>query len=521
MHKRISVLLSLCFLLWALPALAEWTADTAWVRTYNGPASSDDWAEAIAVDDSGYVYVTGHSFGSGTGRDYATIKYKPDGDTAWVRRYNNASVNGDDWGEAIAVDGSGNVCVTGFSSGGSGTRDDYLTIRYLPDGRIAKLWPQRYDGTGNYYDDAWAIAVDGSGNIYVTGASYGSGTSYDYATIKYYPYGTAAWEKRYDGGSHDDDRASDVAVDDSGYVYVTGASYDTPTSYDYVTIKYEPDGDTAWVRRYNGTGNDEDKAYAIAVDGFGNVYVTGWSVGSGQSRDYLTIKYLPNGDIAPGWPERYDGPASSRDEAYDIAVDGSGNVCVTGLSQGNYCTIKYHFNGDTAWVRTYNGPANRLDISRAVALDDSGNVYVTGMSPKARGQFIDNLDYATIKYYPDGETDWINRYNGTADSLDNAFGIAVDDSGNVYVTGYSVVLGRNLDYATVKYIPMEFLRGDVTGDGDVTIADILYLINYLHRGGVPPYPWEAGDADCDGDVDDDDVDYLIDYLFRGGPPPIC
>ncbi|MGB2988690.1 MAG: SBBP repeat-containing protein, partial [Candidatus Zixiibacteriota bacterium] len=122
--------------------------------------------------------------------------------------------------------------------------------------------------------------------------------------------------------------------------------------------------DTAWVRRYNGPGNSDDEAYAIAADGSGNVYVTGRSRGSGTLYDYATIKHYPDGDTA--WVRRYNGPVNSHDEAYAIAVDGSGNVYVTGLSVGSgtlydYATIQYYANGDTAWVRRYNGPGNDLD----------------------------------------------------------------------------------------------------------------------------------------------------------------
>jgi hypothetical protein len=123
MLNRLLTLLSL--VLWALPAVAQ-DVDTAWVRIYNGTGDNSDYAYAIAVDAIGNVCVTGQSWGSGTAYDYATIKYDSNGDTAWVRRYNNVSGNGSDGATAIAVDGGNNVCVTGYSWNGANT--DYVTI---------------------------------------------------------------------------------------------------------------------------------------------------------------------------------------------------------------------------------------------------------------------------------------------------------------------------------------------------------------------------------------------------------
>ena len=116
-------------------------------------------------------------------------------------------------------------------------------------------------------DEATAIAVDGSGNVYVTGGSYGSGTYYDYATIKYNSSGDTMWVRRYNGPGNSYDEATAIAVDSSGNVYVTGWSYSLGTGYDYATIKYNSSGDTMWVRRYNGPGNSDDEATAIAVEG--------------------------------------------------------------------------------------------------------------------------------------------------------------------------------------------------------------------------------------------------------------
>src|SRR5574341_1099426 len=162
--------------------------------------------------------------------------------------------------------------------------------------QVDTVWVRRYDGPGNGNDEASALAVDNSGNVYVTGRSVGSGTDYDYATIKYAPNGDTLWVRRYNGPGNLYDDASALAVDNSGNVYVTGGSWGSGTYSDYATIKYAPNGDTQWVRRYNGPGNWVDEASALAVDNFGNVYVTGGSSGSGLYSDYATIEYAPNGD---------------------------------------------------------------------------------------------------------------------------------------------------------------------------------------------------------------------------------
>jgi hypothetical protein len=358
--------------------------------------------------------------------------------------------------------------------------------------------------------------VDGSGNVYVTGRS--EGTSYDYATIKYDSAGNELWEKRYNGPGNGIDWAFAIAVDGSGNVYVTGGSGGSGTSDDYATIKYDPDGNELWVTRYNSPANFGDYARAIAVDGSENVYVTGGSGGSGTSQDYATIKYDSAGNEL--WVRRYNSPGNSDDEAYAIAVDGSGNVYVTGDSRGSetfydYATIKYDLAGNELWVRRYNRLGYSEDRAYAIAVDGSGNVYVTGES----GGWGTGSDYATIKYDPTGNQLWEKRYNGPpGNDEDKAYAIAVDGSGNVYVTGYSGGSLTSDDYATIKYI--QFLRGDANNDKKVNVSDVVYLINYLFKGGPAPLPAPiVGDANCDGKVTVADVVYLINYLFKGGPLP--
>ncbi|MBK7160176.1 MAG: SBBP repeat-containing protein [Ignavibacteria bacterium] len=150
---------------------------------------------------------------------------------------------------------------------------------------------QRYNGTGNLSDGANSIAVDGSGNVFVTGSSTGSGTDFDYATLKYNSSGILQWLKRYNGPINSSDYANSIALDGSGNVYVTGQSPGSGLSYDYTTIKYNSSGDSVWVKRYNGPANSTDNANSIALDGSGNVFVTGQSEGSGTGTDYATVKY--------------------------------------------------------------------------------------------------------------------------------------------------------------------------------------------------------------------------------------
>ncbi|MEO0253187.1 MAG: SBBP repeat-containing protein, partial [candidate division WOR-3 bacterium] len=180
---------------------------------------------------------------------------------------------------------------------------------------------------------------------------------------------------------------------------MTGKSLGSGTWFDYATLKYNSAGTYLRVRRYNGPSNGDDMAYAIAVDASGNVYVTGGSRGSGTRLDYATIKYNSAGDTV--WVRRYNGPADTIDVAYAIAVDADSNVYVTGKSYGSgthhydYATIKYNSAGDTVWVRRYNGPADTIDVAYAIAVDVDSNVYVTG---KSYGSGTHHYDYATIKY---------------------------------------------------------------------------------------------------------------------------
>ncbi len=415
-----------------------------WVAEYNGPGNSSDYAQAIAADGSGNVYVTGYGYGANGGYNYLTVKYNSSGQQQWVAEYNKL---GTDNANAIAVDGSGNVYVTGYGYGATGYYN-YLTVKYNSSGQ--QQWVAEYDGTGNYNDYAYDIAVDGSGNVYVTGYGRGSSGFNNYLTVKYNSSGQQQWVAEYNGPGNSNDYANDMAVDGSGNVYVTGYGRGSSSNNDYLTVKYNSSGQQQWFAEYNGPGNGYDYAQAIAVDGSGNVYVAGYGRSTyGGYYNYLTVKYNSSGQQQ--WVAEYNGPGNSLDYAYDIAVDASGYVYVFGYSYGletyvDYTAIKYNSNGQQQWEARFNTSRSE-DYGQRVTMDGSGNVYVTGYG---RGP-NNNNDYITIKYNPSGETLWARYYNGPGNSHDYANAIAVDGSGNVYVTGYGNGTSGNDNYLTVKY----------------------------------------------------------------------
>ena len=262
------------------------------MQYYNGPGNSEDTATSLAVDATGNVYVTGKSTGSGSLFDYATIKYSDEGDELWVARYNGPA-NQDDTATQVIVDAAGNIYVTGGSKG-SGSNFDFATIKYSPDG--SELWTARYNGPANKIDQAVGLALDSAGNVIVVGSSEVVAAKSDYVTLKYTTDGDPLWVARYNGPALDDDRAFALALDPAGDIYVTGTSKTSSTGYDIVTVKYNTtDGSEAWVSGFNSSGTVNDTGVAVGVDSQFNVYVGG----QGYSKlDYTLFKYQ-SGPYAP------------------------------------------------------------------------------------------------------------------------------------------------------------------------------------------------------------------------------
>jgi hypothetical protein len=412
-----------------------------WTNRYNGTANKGESASCIAVDNMGNVVVSGYSEGTGTGRDYATIKYSAAGVPLWTNRFNGGSF---DVVNAMGLDSGGNVFVTGSSSG------DYVTIKYSSGG--ISVWTNRYNGPDNNTDTATALTINTDGDVFVTGSSAGSGSSFDYATIKYSNAGVPLWTNRYNGPGNSSDEPYAIASDSNGDVFVTGASTGSGSSQDYTTIKYSTTGVPMWTNRYNGPGNDWDQAEAVVVDASNRVFVTGFSTATNGHYDYATIAYSGGG--VPLWTNRYDGTDHVRDSASAMAIDGSGTVFVTGTSEGtntasDYVTIAYSNGGVALWTNRYDGIGSVSDDAYAIAVDAIGNVFVGGGSAGLAGNV--DLDYALIAYSNAGIPLWTNRYSGPAVRADYLTDIAVDTSGKVFVTGSSANTNNISDYATLAY----------------------------------------------------------------------
>ena len=450
--KLVFVIFCMCCM---LHTILSAQVDTSWTRRWTSAGAAGDYVYGLAVDNNGNVYITGGSDYLGSTSDLLTIKYNSAGDTVWTRV---PARTGSQRASAVAVGNSGNVYITGYTmESGNG---DYITVKYRPNGDQA--WVRTYAHYGTGYDFARKLVLDAQENVYITGYAQVSSKNVD-VTVKYDSSGTQLWARQDSfGGVTSIGYPTDLGIDNSGNPYIVARSRNSSGNYDYVVAKYNPtNGDTFWVRTYNGVGNYNDEARAIAFDASNNVYVTGMSAGSGTGNyDYnvVTIKYNSAGDTQ--WVRRYSNPDTvASDAGYWIKVDGSGNVYVYGSSYGisganqDLVLIKYNSVGTELWKTRYNGPGGYdapidKDGQKGIALDPSGNIYISGTSRQPAS--TNENDFVTIKYNSSGAEQWVTRYN-YADSFETAYAIDIDDQGCIYVTGRSCAPNSYYDCATIKY----------------------------------------------------------------------
>ena len=364
---------------------------------------------------------------------------------------------GNDFGNGVSVDGSGNAYVAGWTGGSldgntsAGDCDIFLT-KFDTNGK--KIWTKQLGTTSN--DRGNGVTVDGSGNAYVTGRTRGSldgntnAGDYDMFLTKYNTDGTKLWTRQL--GTNRYDEGNGVSVDGSGNAYVTGYTWGgldgniSAGGVDMFLTKFNTDGTKLWTRQLS-TGRSEGNG--VSVDGSGNAYIAGrigggldGNISAGGIDIYLT-KYDTDG--AKLWTRQLG--TASTDEGYGVSVDSSGNSYVTGRTDGglddnpnagglDMFLTKYDTAGTKLWTRIL-GTAHS-DISCDVSVDGRGNAYVTGWT---NGSLSGNTnagrsDMFLTKYAPDGTKLWIIQL-GSANS-DGGHGVSVDGSGNAYVTGYTL-----------------------------------------------------------------------------------
>jgi uncharacterized delta-60 repeat protein len=435
-------------------------------------------------------------------------------DTAWIRSYNGGH---EDFPVAVGTDLWGSVYVSGYSYG-EGTDRDYATVKYNPRGDV--IWVRRYDGPKNSEDRSVALAVDSEGNVYVTGWSTGIVTDWDCATIKYYSDGDTAWIRRYNGPSSGDDYSWDIAIDQAGYVFVVGSTM--ADTRDYLIIKYPPDGDIVWARRYSGPEFGSDWALDIAVDDSGCAYLTGDNWGSGFN--LMSVKYQPDGEVA--WVKTYEGQRCRA-----IAVDDSEYVYVSGVSGSYYFIAKLDQLGNEVWLKRYSEViASAVNVAaNHLVVDTDGNIYLcgTGHSP-----ITGATCYLILRYNPCGNIEWAREHYAI---YSDAYitDVASDSLGNLYITGV-----YDHKYLTLKYnsdgdlvwsqeyaaptgwfgyqasLTLDVMGNIyVAGQGNKNYGD--YFISKYTQ-----FWYFRGDVNQDENKNIVDVVYLLNYLFKSGPAPV-
>lgn len=375
---------------------------------------------ALASDAAGNVYVTGFTYGANA--DFLTVKYNRQGVRQWAVTLDGG---GDDMAHAIAVDPLGNVYVTGESTGPEdgpyGAQPRFLTVKYNAGG--VKQWTAVYNG--GVWSVPTALAIDAGGNVYVTGETYATDDFIVMTTIKYNPLGAAQWTRYpFFGFEREESTPYDIAVDGGGNVVVTGFVYKPSEAdqADYATVKYSSLGAELWRRAYD-SGAD-DRAFGLAVDAAGAVYVAGTQG---------TVKYDAAG--VSKWVAPFAGTAHAL-------VVGSGGVFVTGTTGTDFRTARYDAaTGATSWSVTRNGGGT----DAAYALELAGNsLWVTGHTRPGSGS-----DVLTLGYNPaTGAETWSEVYNSGGD--DFSYALAADGQGGFSTAGYSGT-GTSFDFRTFHY----------------------------------------------------------------------
>jgi hypothetical protein len=298
----------------------------------------------------------------------------------------------------VSVDDDGNVYVTGDTDDtlpgetGAGGSDVFLR-KYDSAGNVQ--WTRQF-GTSSQ-DLGNSVSVDGSGNVYIAGQTFGTlpeqtNAGFTDAFVrKYDSAGTELWTRQF--GTNDRDNGDSLSVDGSGNVYVSGRTQGSMPgqtnagAYDVFVRKYDGAGTELWTRQFGSSGNEFDAG--VSTDGNGNVYVAGQTFGvlPGQTSSGYVDTFLRKYDSAgtAQWTRQFG--SNGHTFAVSVSVDASGSVYLVGGTEGtlpdqtsagdaDVFARKYDGLGTAQW--TWQFGSNAEDIGRSVTVGGNGMVYVFG-----------------------------------------------------------------------------------------------------------------------------------------------
>lgn len=408
-----------------------------WTNQFDGPENLDDEPRVVAVDGNGDVVVTGSagSDDSGASRgDIYTAKYAgTDGRLLWERQYNGAA-DLNDFPVALALDAAGNAVVTGASQT-SNSWDAYTAKYAAADGRV--LWEQRYQAVTNVLQlSGQSVAIDPQGNAVVTGQYYGPDRTPQYRAKYAAADGAILWQHERDqiGGS-----LGAVAVDAQGNAFIAGDAACPPGSGGvclYVAKYTAATGALLWEQYHSGRGHPDYGS--ISLDQEGNLVMNVLFDADEGVRTYTAKCAGKNGSVL--W-ERTGGP---HVEGYPPLLDSAGNVVIVG--DGGFCDlVKYAAaDGTTLWEQRINVPAGDSISALGAAIDAVGDVIVGGGATGPNGPAFWTLKYCGS----DGTPLWEKR----CDLGVWACAVAVDAHGDIVATGAGLDGGGQFDFLTVKYV---------------------------------------------------------------------
>jgi PKD repeat protein len=426
--------------------IAQWSDYIVTLDYYHEYSIEDAYGKDIAIDDSGNFYVTGwetlQAHDPQPWQDVFLGKYDPTGAMIWIDLVDTYAFSSDSFGECVAVDATNRVIIAG-SSGGAftdegqrnhGERDVFIRKYDSTSDRAVPshvLWTRQFGSSRN--DSCWDITTDLWGNIYLVGETFGTlpGQTFrggnDAFIRKYDPDGTVLWTRQFGTAAYD--AGVSIAIDPAGNSYVVGTTWGALGSQQYgdrdvFLRKYDPSGTLLWTRQF-GT-QVSDYGFNLAIDDSGNVYITGWTQGAlaGHSNqggnDVFIRKYGPNGGVV--WTHMFGTPTD--DYGRDIEVDPTGNVFVFGDTGGTLSDQSHHGSRDVflrKYRQTYHvspdnyEPDNFLSMSSSIKRDTRWQTQVRSIAPVNDidiirfWDFADNDEVATrpgiYTFYSTGATD--------------------------------------------------------------------------------------------------------------------